>query len=66
MPIVPDFVAELRSPSDPIDHLRAKMQEYQRLGVRLGLLINCQDRHPTVPKRTWLFWTPPRSLIVAK
>ncbi|MDR5639945.1 Uma2 family endonuclease [Thermosynechococcus sp. PP45] len=44
IPIVPDFVAELRSPSDAIDRLRAKMQEYRRLGVRLGLLINSQDR----------------------
>ncbi|URR34687.1 Uma2 family endonuclease [Thermosynechococcus sp. HN-54] len=44
IPIVPDFVAELRSPSDSIDRLRAKMQEYRRLGVRLGLLINSQDR----------------------
>ncbi|MDR7897685.1 Uma2 family endonuclease [Thermosynechococcus sp. JY1334] len=44
IPIVPDFVAELRSPSDAIDRLRTKMQEYRRLGVRLGLLINSQDR----------------------
>lgn len=44
IPIVPDFVAELRSPSHPIDRLRAKMQEYRRLGVRLGVLINSHDR----------------------
>ncbi len=41
--IVPDFVLELRSPSDRIGDLRLKMLEYQRLGVRLGLLINPQD-----------------------
>lgn len=38
IPIVPDFVTELRSPSDPIDRLGANMQAYQPLGVSLGLL----------------------------
>jgi Uma2 family endonuclease len=42
--VVPDLVIELRSPSDKLNYLQAKMQEYQRLGVRLGLLINPQDR----------------------
>jgi Uma2 family endonuclease len=42
--IVPNFVIELRSKSDNLSPLQAKMQEYQRLGVRLGLLMNPQDR----------------------
>jgi Uma2 family endonuclease len=43
--IVPDFVVELRSSSDTLASLKAKMEEYLANGVRLGLLIdrqNCQ------------------------
>lgn len=43
-PIAPDFVLELRSPSDSITTLRAKMQEYIESGVRLGWLLNPQDQ----------------------
>jgi Uma2 family endonuclease len=39
-PIVPDFMAEPRSPSDPIGDLRARMAEYIAQGVRLGWLID--------------------------
>ncbi len=42
IPVVPDFVIELRSATDNLKPLQEKMQEYQRLGVRLGLLINPQ------------------------
>jgi Uma2 family endonuclease len=42
--IVPDFVIELRSPTDNLNEARTKMEEYQQLGVRLGLFINPQDR----------------------
>jgi Uma2 family endonuclease len=42
--IVPDFVIELRSTTDRLSTLRAKMLEYQRLGVQLGLLVNPPDR----------------------
>jgi Uma2 family endonuclease len=41
--IVPDFAIELRSPTDNLSEARAKMEEYQQLGVRLGLLVNPQD-----------------------
>jgi Uma2 family endonuclease len=44
IPVVPDFVIELRSKTDPIKDVRKKMAEYQSLGVRLGWLINPQDR----------------------
>jgi len=44
IPIVPDFVIELRSRTDRLKTLQEKMQEYQRLGVRLGLLINPQSQ----------------------
>jgi Uma2 family endonuclease len=39
-PLCPDFVVELRSPSDDIDVLKAKMEEYARCGARLGWLID--------------------------
>lgn len=35
---------ELRSAADNLANLRAKMQEYCDSGVRLGWLINPQDR----------------------
>ena len=44
IPVVPDFVIELRSSSDNLKPLQAKMVEYQRLGVRMGLLINPQNK----------------------
>ncbi len=44
IPVVPDFVIELRSASDRLSVVRTKMLEYQRLGVKLGLLVNPQDR----------------------
>ncbi len=39
-PICPDFVIELRSNSDALTFLTAKMQEYMDSGVRLGWLID--------------------------
>lgn len=39
-PICPDFVAELRSPSDALRKLREKMREYLANGARLGWLID--------------------------
>jgi Uma2 family endonuclease len=48
IPLVPDFVIELRSRSDRLSSLQAKMLEYQRLGVQLALLINPQDRQVEV------------------
>ena len=42
--IAPDFVAELRSPSDRLSTLQAKMAEYIDNGVRLGWLIDPQQR----------------------
>lgn len=42
--IVPDFVVELRSKSDSLRRLRAKMEEYIANGVRLGWLIDPRTR----------------------
>ena len=43
-PIDPDFVLELMSPTDDLDELHNKMKEYMDCGVRLGWLINPDDR----------------------
>jgi Uma2 family endonuclease len=43
-PIVPDFVVELRSPSDRLADLELKLEEYRRAGVRLGWLIDPVER----------------------
>lgn len=43
-PIAPDFVIELRSPTDDLELLRAKMQEYMDAEVRLGWMLNPQDQ----------------------
>ncbi len=47
-PIAPDFVVELRSRTDSLAPLQEKMQEYIANGVRLGLLINPQDKQVEV------------------
>lgn len=39
-PLCPDFVVEIRSPSDVVADLQAKMQEYMANGARLGWLID--------------------------
>ncbi|WP_036486665.1 Uma2 family endonuclease [Myxosarcina sp. GI1] len=41
-PIDPDFIIELMSPTDDLDELRNKMNEYINCGVKLGWLI-CPD-----------------------
>jgi Uma2 family endonuclease len=52
IPVVPDFVIELRSATDnlalseveALKPLQEKMREYQRLGVRLALLVNPKNK----------------------
>ncbi len=44
-PICPDFVIELMSPSDRLEPLQEKMEEYMaEPGIQLGWLINRKDR----------------------
>ncbi|NEO95466.1 MAG: Uma2 family endonuclease [Moorea sp. SIO3G5] len=40
IPLCPDFVVELMSPSDTLEKTRAKMKEYRENGASLGWLIN--------------------------
>jgi len=44
LPLCPDFVIELRSPSDNLKPLQEKMVEYMENGCLLGWLINPQKR----------------------
>ena len=44
VPLCPDFVVELRSESDSLTKLQAKMQEYIDNGAKLGWLIDPQNR----------------------
>ena len=43
-PLCPDFVIELRSPTDSLPALQSKMQEYIDNGARLGWLIDPRER----------------------
>lgn len=43
-PICPDFVVELRSESDSLNVLQAKMLEYLENGAELGWLIDVKDK----------------------
>ncbi len=43
-PLAPDFVMELRSATDSMTMLRAKMVEYLENGVKLGWLIDRKNR----------------------
>lgn len=44
LPLCPDFAIELRSPSDDLDTVKAKMDEYIACGLRLGWLIDLETR----------------------
>ena len=44
IPLCPDFVIELRSPSDRVKNLQKKMEEYMDNGARLGWLIDPKNR----------------------
>jgi Uma2 family endonuclease len=44
LPLAPDFVIELRSATDKLTTLERKMAEYRDCGVRLGWLIDPQEK----------------------
>ncbi|WP_107666281.1 Uma2 family endonuclease [Cyanothece sp. BG0011] len=44
LPLCPDFVIELRSPTDILKTLQNKMKEYLENGTKLGWLINPKDK----------------------
>jgi Uma2 family endonuclease len=43
-PLAPDFVVQLRSTSDGLETIQAKMNEYRENGLRLGWLLNPDAR----------------------
>lgn len=44
LPLGPDFIIELRSPSDSLSVVQQKMQEYLANGSRLGWLIDPEEK----------------------
>ena len=44
LPLCPDFVIELLSPSDELEEVKAKMDEYIENGARLGWLLEPRSR----------------------
>lgn len=48
IPLCPDFVIEVASPSDDVASLRNKMDEYRECGLRLGWLILPSSRQVEV------------------
>lgn len=48
LPLCPDFVVEIASPSDRLADLQAKMEEYMANGAQLGWLIDPSTRSVTV------------------
>ena len=63
-PLCPEFVIELRSPTDSMPVLRNKMQEYVANGARLGWLIDPRERQVLVyrPETPVELLDRPRSL----
>ena len=46
--VCPDFVAEIRSPSNSMTYLQRKMEEYIAYGARLGWLIDPRNRQVAI------------------
>lgn len=65
IPVVPDFALELRSFTDSLTETQTKMREYQRLGVKLGLLVNPQGKTVEIyrPGRELEILELPESLV---
>ncbi|MHC5725346.1 MAG: Uma2 family endonuclease [Nostoc sp.] len=42
--LAPDLTVEVKSPSDNLEELRAKIQEFLSLGTKVGILLNPDER----------------------
>ncbi|OUC12760.1 MAG: hypothetical protein B0A82_20475 [Alkalinema sp. CACIAM 70d] len=42
--LAPDLIVEVKSPTDSLVKLREKIDEFLRLGTKVGLLVNPEDR----------------------
>lgn len=58
LPLCPDFLIEVGSPSDRLADLQKKMREYRAAGLRLGWLIHPGDRGVEI-------WTPEETKMLA-
>ena len=58
LPLCPDFVIELRSPSDDLEEIQAKMDEYIDNGSRLGWLLDPKSR------RVYVYRPGPRVVVI--
>jgi Uma2 family endonuclease len=65
VPLCPDFVVELRSQSDSLSKLQAKMQEYLDNGAKLGWLIDPQNQRVEIYRsgRKVELWENPAELF---
>ena len=59
VPVIPDLIAEINSPSDTIEQIHNKIEVYLKAGVRLIWSINLVDKYVFVyqtgePERTYL------------
>jgi Uma2 family endonuclease len=63
--ICPDFVVELRSKTDSLKKLKAKMEEYIENGAQLGWLIDPIERkvHVYRPEQSACILTDPKNII---
>ena len=52
-PIDPDFVIELMSPTDDLGELQPKMSEYIDCGIKLGWLINPDEKQVEIYRHGW-------------
>ncbi len=50
LPLCPDFAIELRSPSDPLPKVGAKMREYIENGAKLAWLLDPEERKAHIYK----------------
>lgn len=64
IPLCPDFVIEIASPSDEVSDLQAKMREYLSCGLRLGWVILPTSQHVEIyaPTTEVEILTSPESL----
>nr|WP_309691822.1 Uma2 family endonuclease [Armatimonas sp.] len=67
LPLAPDFIIELRSETDRLPALQAKMAEWRESGVRLGLLLDPTTRtvHLYRPDAEPLVLTDPETIDCA-
>jgi Uma2 family endonuclease len=64
VPLCPDFAVELKSPSDDLADLQAKMQEYLDNGLQLGWLLDPEQQRVAIyrPGQTVESLTKPKTL----